>query len=164
MLGPKRAVAVSGTPARPPALLTIVSVALLAPMVVGVNVTDAVVVAPAASVTVPGAPTENCAASVPVIASGVASVTGKPLRLVMVSCSDPCEPRNAVPRSSGDGVPVIVAATIDTEYEDVAKQPRVSVACTVKLNVAATDGVPKRTPAGEKVSPVGGAPAVMEKV
>jgi hypothetical protein len=43
-------------------------------------------------------------------------------------------------------------------------QPAIEVAVTVKLNTPVTVGVPARSPAGLRVTPAGGAPAVTANV
>src|SRR6478672_5280781 len=68
-----------------PASLVMVSVALLPPPVVGANVTETVVEAPAASVVVAGAPAWNCEASASVIENGGVSVSVDVPLLVMVT-------------------------------------------------------------------------------
>ena len=75
------------------------SVALLAPAVVGWNVTVALVDAPAANVAVAGAPTENWSAFVPVSVSGVVSVTLEPLTLLIVNVLNAVPPTATLPKS-----------------------------------------------------------------
>ena len=65
---------VSVTVAEAPPLAAMLSVAVFEPALVGRNVTDTVVDAPAVSVVVPGKPTWNCDGSVPVIVNGAVSV------------------------------------------------------------------------------------------
>src|SRR5437016_2313353 len=146
----------------PPAVLVMFNVAVFAPNEVGVNVTSAVVDAPAASVAVAGRPAENCAEPVPVIGNGVPSVTVKPLLLVIVTVRDAGDPFGTAPKSTGFGVAVTCAARIGTEYDALPAQPSASAAWTVKLNVAAAVGEPESTPPVESVSPVGTAPAEIE--
>ena len=114
-LGPKWPLPFSATLAAPPALLVTFSVAFFAPMVVGVNVTCTVVDTSEPSVVVPSVPSENCPPS-PVIV-GVFSVIGNPLVFVMVTGVAPCDPRNTVTESTGEGVNPRDAPRIETEYD-----------------------------------------------
>src|SRR5262249_8851610 len=155
-------VPLSATLETPPPLLVTVSVVVFDPIADGVNVTCALVAMPGPSTVATGAPTVNCAASPPLMASGALSVIGNPLVLVMVTGIVPSEPRNTVPKSNGDGESAIDAAWIVTEYGNDPAQPCASVAVTVKVNVDAAVGVPNSTPAPENVKPVGIAPDEIE--
>src|SRR5260221_12293404 len=63
------------TGTKPPSELEMFSVASCGPPMSGANVTLTVVDASAASTVATGAPTENCAAFVPVIVNGVVKIT-----------------------------------------------------------------------------------------
>src|SRR5262245_20644473 len=85
------------------------SVAFLTPAVAGVNVTLAVVDAPPASVVVAGPPAAKSAAPVPVIANGVASVTGNAVTFVIViDCAGADVVAGTMPKSSDGGAAVMM--------------------------------------------------------
>src|SRR5512139_3594609 len=70
----------------------------------------------------------------------------------------------AVPFAKDAGLRVMVAQLTTSETATPPVQPRLSVAVTVKGNVPTTVGVPARTPAEERASPAGSAPAVTAHV
>src|SRR5262245_6178399 len=137
-----------------------VSIALFAPVVVGRNVTDVVVDAPAASVVAAGAATVNCDASVPVIANGVLSVTASVLALVIVSVAAPIEPVVIDPKSTDGGLTVRTPVTATVNAADPV-QSSVAVARTVNVDEPASVGVPETMPSLLSVRPPGSAPVRM---
>ena len=86
------------TPAEPPLLLSIISLAVFAPGVVGVNTTSTGVADPPGSEDVPGAPAENCAASAPVMVNGAVSVTSAVLWFVIVIVALAADPSATDPK------------------------------------------------------------------
>src|SRR5437899_1046827 len=92
--------------------LPILSVAAFAAgnAVAGWKVTWTVVAAPAASVVVPGEPTENWSAFPPVSTNGVVSVTADPLMFVIVMFVNEDPPTSTEPKSN-DVVDAVIEAT-----------------------------------------------------
>ena len=81
-----------------------VSLALFAPSVVGVNTTTTVVADPPESEVAAGAPTENCAASAPAMVNGGVNATSAVLLFVIVIVALPADPSATDPKSCGAGV------------------------------------------------------------
>src|SRR5882724_7411586 len=95
----------------PPLLLAIVSNALFGPSVAGVKTMPIVVDPPPPIDVAPGAPTENCDASAPVITNGGVSVIGAVLKFATVTSALADDPTATDPKSCGAGVAPIRAGT-----------------------------------------------------
>ena len=149
---------VNTTVANPPLLLVAVNVAVRGPAAAGVNVTGAVVDAPPARVVVAGAPTENTAASAPVIANGVFSVIGPAVLLVNVMVCVAEDGTATTPKSTVVGAAVSTAGATAIVNDALPLQPLASDASTVNVEEPAVVGVPETLPLVAIVRPSGSEP------